>query len=125
MFTQTFTYTNTDSDPDLIDLRTFASTDTTDTTASGYANSLAVYQAFSEFSAQAQGFVDLVAGDVTAHRVTFMKVWDTEADRDAALVALHANATLFDAYHALLNRFRTEYNVTTDPAPNQAPHYFP
>lgn len=125
MFTQTFVYTNTDSDPAIEELRTFAAADTTDTSASGYANSNAIIAAYSQFMASVTGYVDLVAGETTPHRVTFMKVWETEADRDSVNAQLRANTGLYNAYSALLTRYRTAYNLTTDPAPGQPPHYFP
>lgn len=125
MFTQTFIYTNTENDPDLVTLSEYAATDPTDTTPSGYANSYVVYGVGTRFLASSPGFVDYTVVENTAHRVSAVRVWDNEADRDTALVNFRANVNLYNAYSALLDRFRAHYNITSDPRPKEPPHYFP
>ena len=125
MFTQTFISTNTENDPALIPISEFALTDPTDTTASGFANAFAVYGAYRQFLTTAPGYVDSSISEVTPHRVTAIRVWESEDARNTCSVNLRANVALYTEYSALMDRFRTQYNVTTDPAPKLPPYYFP
>lgn len=125
MFTQTFITSNSDQDPALVPVYDFAETDTTDTSAYGFTNSAAVAQALAALIQAAPGFVETVITENTPNRVSRISVWETEAQRDTFMAEFRANTNLYTAYSELMARFRAHFNCVSDPAPNQAPHYFP
>lgn len=125
MFTQPFIFTNTQTDPALVELRTWVETDTTDTTQYGFANSSQVYNSYRQFITSCEGFVDQTYGELGDHSITSFRVWETEADRDTANANLRSNVALYNAYSELLTNYRSQFNITADPVPGVAPYYYP
>lgn len=125
MYSFTFTYSNTDSDPAIIEVGEWAKTDTTDVSAFGYTNTEEIFRSGWWFIRNQPGFVETSYLVNEPHRVVMVRTFQTEADRVAALENFRANTQLSTAYKDLMNRYRAAFNITMDPAPDTPPLYLP
>ena len=125
MITRTFTYTNTPADPVMVEAQIWAQTDETDTTQYGFANSSSVFNAYRIWVHSQPGCVETTYGEISDHKIVGFRVWETEADVEAANANLRSNVALYNAYSELLTNYRNHFNITADPAPGVAPYYYP
>lgn len=116
---------NAETDPVITPLEDYAAADTTDVTGYGFANCLALTQEMLSRRRQATGFLGQTLVELTRHSVGFEYRWESAEDHRAFYDAIHADTNFITPYKALLARYRTAFNITTDPAPETPPYYFP